>query len=156
MRPRARVAALVAMLAVVGGCSNSEPETAPVACLSGPDAYLRALRAAPGEVRLQGETPISECLTSAQAGGELANVGSDMIRAATELNRDALEGSSDAAVQLGYLVGAAQRGAEETGGIHEDLIRRLKAAARYSRGGTPGAAFERSFGRGFAAGQESG
>jgi hypothetical protein len=156
MRPRARVAALVAMLAVVGGCSNSEPETAPVACLSGPHAYLRALRAAPGEVRLHGETPISECLTSAQAGGELANVGSDMIRAATELNRDALEGSSDAAVQLGYLVGAAQRGAEETGGIHEDLIRRLNAAARYSRGGTPGAAFERSFGRGFAAGQESG
>jgi hypothetical protein len=156
MRPRARVAALVAMLAVVAGCSNSEPERAPVGCLSGPGAYLRALRAAPDEVRLQGGTAISECLTSAQEGGELANVGSDMVRAATELNQEALQGSSDAAVQLGYLVGAAQRGAEETGGIHEDLIRRLNAAARYSRGGTPGAAFERSFGRGFAAGQESG
>lgn len=151
------VMSVLALLALGAGCSSSEPEVAPAACLAGPDAYLRALQGAPGEVRLQGETPISECLTSAQQGGELANVGSDMVQAATELNRRALEqANADAALQVGYLVGAAQRGAEETGGIHEDLIRRLNSAARFSRSGVPGAAFERSFGRGFAAGQESG
>jgi hypothetical protein len=157
VRPLGCAAALLALLALGAGCSSSEPEVAPAACLAGPATYLRALRAAPGEVRLQGETPISECLTSAQEGGELANVGSDMVRAATELNRRAIEGGSgEAALEVGYLVGAAQRGAEETGGIHEDLIRRLNSAARFSRGGVPDAAFERSFGRGFAAGQESG
>ena len=36
--------------------------------------------------------------------------------------------------QLGYLLGAAQRGAEDTEGIHAELIRRLTAAARYSPG----------------------
>jgi len=155
--PRRLPASLALALLAAAGCGSSEPEAAPVACLAGPNAYLAALQAAPGEVRLQGETAISECLTSAQGGGELANVGSDMVRAATELNQRALERSSPAAVvQLGYLVGAAQRGAEQTGGIHEDLIRRLNAAARFTPSGAPDAAFERRFGRGFAAGQENG
>jgi hypothetical protein len=60
-------------------------------------------------------------------------------------------------VDLGYLVGAVQRGASETGGIHADLVRRLDAAARFSEGGKPlPVSFERAFGQGYAAGQREG
>jgi hypothetical protein len=153
-----RTAALAAALAAIAaGCSKSEPDQAPVACLSGPPVYLSALRQAPGEVRLQGETPISDCLPSGQGGGELANVGSTMVATATRLNAEALKDpTGPETLELGYLLGAVQRGAEETGGIHQDLVRRLNTAARYSPSGLPPAEFERTFGRGFAAGEESG
>jgi hypothetical protein len=51
-----------------------------------------------------------------------------------------------------------QEGAASTGGIHEDLVIRLDTAARYTgrQGGAFPAAFERSFGEGYAAGQASG
>ena len=137
-----------ALAALAAGCSKSEPDQAPVACLSGPPAYLSALRQAPGEVRLQGETPISDCLAAGQGGGELANVGSTMIATATRLNAEALKDpTGPATLELGYLLGAVQRGAEETGGIHQDLVRRLNAAAHYSpRRLSRRAEFERTFG----------
>jgi hypothetical protein len=60
-------------------------------------------------------------------------------------------------VRLGYLVGAVQEGAAATGGIHEDLVLRLDAAARFTGGRDAfGARFERAFGVGYAAGQEHG
>src|SRR5262245_19675051 len=150
-------AAIALALLALAGCSKSEPEEAPNACLAGEKAYLTALQQAPGEVRLQGETPISDCLTEGQGGGELANVGSTMVAVATELNQKALDDPSGAAtMQLGYLIGAAQQGAESTGGIHQDLIRRMNSAARYSPSGATSAEFERAFGRGYAAGEESG
>ena len=93
------------------GCSSSEDEDAPAACLGGADAYIAALRAAPGEVRLDGETPISDCLTPDQEGGQLAAIGKEMIAAATELNAAAQEEpGGPAALQLGYLVGAVEEG----------------------------------------------
>jgi hypothetical protein len=50
-----------------------------------------------------------------------------------------------------------QQAASGTGGIHEDLIRRLDAAARFTpKGESPGVAFERAFGEGYAAGQAQG
>ena len=56
-----------------------------------------------------------------------------MVEAATRLNAEArAEPGGAANLQLGYLLGAAQRGAEGTEGIHAELIRRLTAAARYS------------------------
>ena len=150
-------AALVAVLIAVcslAGCSSSEDEDAPAACLGGADAYISALRAAPGDVRLQGETPISDCLTPDQEGGQLAAIGKEMIAAATELNAAAQKdpGGSEA-LQLGYLVGAVEKGSE---GIHADLGRRLDTAARYSPDGLLPAEFERTFGPGYAAGLESG
>ena len=99
-------------------------------------AYLAALDEAPAEVKLAGETPISECLAENQQGGDLATVGEAMVETATELNGEApAVPSSPAALQLGYLLGAAQRGADRTEGIHSDLIRRLTVAARYSKRG---------------------
>ena len=77
-----------------------------------------------------------------------------MIAAATELNAAAQEDpGGPEALQLGYLIGAVERGSE---GIHADLGRRLDTAARYSQNGLLPAEFERTFGQGYAAGLESG
>ncbi len=147
------------MAIALGGCgSDDQPET-PAACLQPADAYLRALEAAPGEVRLDGTTPISSCLVAEQPSGALQTVGKSVVDAATELNRRILRDPDPRTiVELGYLVGAVQEGASGTGGIHQDLVLRLDSAARYTGpGGKPfGAEFERSFGEGYAAGQARG
>jgi hypothetical protein len=158
MRGTLTTAALaISLAAMVLGCSKSEPAEAPVACLEGPGVYLQALRAAPDEVRLQNETPISDCLTQGQGGGELAEVGATMITVATRLNEEARSAPrSRRTVQLGYLIGAAERAAEDTSGIHQDLILRLNTAARFSSSERTSPAFRRTFARGYAAGQDSG
>lgn len=139
------------------GCGGNDDST-PVACLEGAGTYLRALEDAPGEVRLDGETAISECLAENQSGGDLAAVGAAMLDAATELNAEARDRpGGDANLQLGYLIGAAERGAGGTEGIHADLIRRLTAAARYSPGDRPpSATFLATYRDGFAAGRARG
>ncbi len=154
---RARIAMALSALAVLAGCGSTDGST-PVACLEGANTYLRALEDAPGAVRLQGETPISSCLTENQAGGALANVGTAMVAAATGLNADArVRPGGTANVQLGYLVGAAQRGADGTQGIHAELLRRLAAAARYSPDNQPlPATFLDAYQRGFDAGRTQG
>ena len=154
-KPRIRALTILASAALLAvGCSNSEPEGTPDACLVGSEEYVRALAAAPGEVRLDGEIPISDCLVPEQEGGDLARVGQEMIKAATDLNAAARrDPTSPASVQLGYLVGAVERGAE---GIHTDLKRRLSSAARFSSQGLLPVEFERTFGQGYSAGLESG
>jgi hypothetical protein len=149
---------LTAALALVGaGCGNQDDST-PVACLEGAAAYERALRDAPGEVLLAGETPISDCLASNQEAGDLAQVGEAMIDAATSLSsRGREEDGGDAAVQLGYLLGAAQRGAESSEGIHSDLVRRLTVAARYAPDKEPlSQQFLSAYREGFDAGRSGG
>jgi hypothetical protein len=126
-----------ALAALLAGCGKGEPTT-PVACFEGPGAYAKALAAAPGEVRVGGETPISECLAEEQDPGELAQVGEALIETATRLNAEAREEpNGPTALELGYLVGAAKRGSEETEGIHAELLRRLEVAARYAPGTQP-------------------
>ena len=152
-------AALVALLALaalaVAGCGTKQDDQAPVACLATNEGYLRALEAAPGPVRLAGSTPISACLVPEQQAGELADIGRELVVAATKLNdRARQDPGGAAAVQLGYLIGAVSKGADP---IHTDLVRRLNASARFSAGGaTLPASFERAFGRGYAAGHASG
>jgi hypothetical protein len=156
---RASIAAIfVALAALAAGCGRSQVDPTPVACLGGSSAYLTALAKAPGEVRLSRDTQISDCLTENQDGGELAGVGEALVRTATELNAEArAEPGGDAALQLGYLLGAAQRGADKTEGIHTDLVRRLTVAARYAPGREPlPAAFYRIYRSGYAAGKKSG
>jgi hypothetical protein len=158
VRIKLTLAGALALLALAGCGSSDTPET-PAACLAPASAYLAALEDAPGEVRLDGTTAISSCLVSEQPAGSLQTVGKSMVDAATKLNREILrDPDPQTIVRLGYLVGAAQEGASGTGGIHRDLVLRLDAAARYSGpGGQPfGAAFERSFGEGYAAGQSGG
>ena len=148
---------LIALALTLGACGSTD-ETTPVACLEGSKAYLRALEQAPHSARLEGGTRISDCLTQNQAGGALATVGAAMVRAATQLNSDARENpGSPAAMRLGYLLGAAERGAEDTAGIHAELIRRLEAAAKYSPANQPQPReIERAYEQGFEAGQTTG
>jgi hypothetical protein len=156
---RARIAIALAALAVAAGsgCGASSDAT-PVACLEGSGAYLHALRGAPGAVLFRDGTPISKCLVENQKAGDLATVGTAMVVAATRLNSAArAEPGGAANLQLGYLLGAAQRGANGTDGIHAELIRRLTAAARYSPDNRPlPAGFSRTYRRGFAAGEAQG
>ncbi len=142
---------------LAAGCGGPDDST-PVACLEGSPAYLKALEAAPGEVTLGDGTPISECLAPNQTAGDLATVGLTLLRTTTRLNAGArAEPGGDANLQLGYLLGAAQRGAEETEGIHDELVRRLTAAARYSPAGRPlPAVFLSTYRRGFDSGHAEG
>ena len=155
IRLRSAAAGLLTALLLVAGCGSDTNDEAPAACLATNQGYLRALERAPGEVRLADSTPISACLVPEQDAGQLANVGREMIVAATKLNAEARRDPEGAAsVQLGYLLGAVAKGSDA---IHTDLVRRLNSAARFSEtGGTLPAGFERAFGRGYAAGQRTG
>jgi hypothetical protein len=159
---RLRAAALPPVLAAVvcallASCGR-ERDSTPIACLGGVPTYLTALGNAPGEVRLRRGTPISDCFAENQSGGNLATVGGAMVQAATKLNAEGrADPGGDASLQLGYLLGAAQRGAERTEGIHADLIRRLTVAARYTPDGEPlPPAFLAAYSRGFDAGRARG
>jgi hypothetical protein len=146
----------VFLAAAIAGCGEQDDST-PVACLEGATAYGRALAAAPGEVRLEGETPISDCLAPNQTAGDLARVGEAMLATATHLNAEARAEDGGAAIRLGYLLGAAERGSEESEGIHSDLVRRLTVAARYAPDRQPlPPAFYRGYRSGYAAGLDDG
>ena len=142
---------------LLAGCGSADDST-PVACLEGAGAYQRALRAAPDEVLLGDETLISECLTRNQSGGDLTRVGEALIETATALNAEAREDPGGAAnLQLGYLLGAVERGAKEGEGIHSDLVRRLVVAARFvpdKQASPPG--FLPTYSEGFEAGRSGG
>jgi len=157
---RAAIAvALASLLAVpLGAGCGSQGDSTPVACLEGPNAYAAALRAAPGEVRVGEETPISECLAPNQQAGDLAGVGETLVEVATTLNAQArAQPRGPAALRLGYLIGAAQKGAEGTEGIHADLIRRLTVAARFAPDAAPlDPAFHAAYVEGFDAGHARG
>jgi hypothetical protein len=152
-----RVAGAIAagVILLVVGCGNGQDDQAPASCLVGHDAYLRALGRAPGPVLLGSTTRISDCLVPEQSQGQLASIGQEMIVAATKLNMESRsDPAGQAPVELGYLLGAASKGADP---IHTDLVRRLNSAAHFSEsGGALPASFERGFGRGYAAGHESG
>lgn len=155
---RALIVAFVAcFVAAFVGCGDSDDST-PVVCLEGPVAYEKALADAPGEVLLEGETPISECFARNQTGGDLTKVGEATIAVATELNAGARQEPGGVAnFQLGYLLGAAARGAEESEGIHADLLRRLTVAARYAPGREPlPPEFLATYREGFDAGRDGG
>jgi hypothetical protein len=154
---RLLVSLAVGVTVFAAGCGTQDDST-PVACLEGSAAYEKALETAPAEVRLQGETPISDCLAPNQKAGDLARVGEATVETATTLNAEARENSGgDAALRLGYLLGAAERGSEESEGIHSDLVRRLTVAARYAPGNQPlSEEFLAAYREGFQAGRDDG
>ncbi|HWC49484.1 MAG TPA: hypothetical protein VG448_11430 [Solirubrobacterales bacterium] len=148
---------MLLVIAVTPGC-GSQGDSTPVACLEGAPAYEKALRDAPGEVLIRGETPISHCLASNQQAGDLAQVGEAMVETATRLNAEAREeDGGEAALQLGYLLGAAEQGAASSEGIHSDLVRRLTVAARFAPDKEPlSPQFTSAYREGFDAGRSGG
>ncbi len=146
--------ASIVLALLAAGCGSSGGSATPAACLAPAGRYLSALEDAPGEVRLEGGTAISDCFT----GNEDPDIGQTVIRAATVLNAEARrDPSGPQTVMLGYLAGAVHEGAAHASGADADLVRRLDAAARFSPGGgTLGAAFERAYGKGYAAGEQGG
>jgi hypothetical protein len=157
MRAPIAIVLVLLLAALASGCGSQDDST-PVACLEGSSAYLDALAAAPDEVRLAGDAPISDCLAENQQAGDLATVGAALVEAATKLNAEArAQPDGDADLRLGYLIGAAQRGADRTEGIHADLLRRLTVAARYAPGREPlSPAFLAAYRRGYDAGHTRG
>jgi hypothetical protein len=153
------VIGLVVAAALVGvGCGSQGDDSTPVSCREPEAVYREVLAAAPGEARFEDGTAISECLAENQQAGDLATVGETMVTLATKLNAEARrDPGGEAAVELGYLLGAAERGAEKTEGIHADLIRRLTVAARFAPADDPlPPRFLPAYKRGFNAGNEDG
>ncbi len=159
--PRTMLAllAVIAGAALLGGCGGAtKGEHAPAVCGEGPVVFADALRDAPGEVVLAGETPISDCLVTGAEEGELADFGEAALAAATKLNAAArAEPGGRAGVELGYLIGAVARGSADTSGVHTDLLRRLTVAARFAPVGEPlPPSFRAAYAKGFAAGRDHG
>ncbi len=156
---RPRHTGLLALCFLIAGCgSSTDAGNAPIACTTSAGSYLTALRSAPKAVLLDQQTPISECLVSNQAAGERADIGQTFVAVASELNgRARNDPGGSAATELGYLLGAVEQSSSTTGGIHQDLVRRLEAAANFDpEGNGLGARFENAYDAGFAAGQETG
>lgn len=153
-----RTASLLALCLAAGlaACGGGDDGPTPAACLTGTGGFERALAAAPGEVELSDDSPISACLIRNQPVGELTQVGATLVRTATALARGVgTQSDRHAATELGFLVGAVERGAGGTSGIHSELARRVESAARAGLAGAP-APLGRAYQKGYAAGQDHG
>ena len=153
MAARRSVVLLVAVLGVASGCTKTEEARVAPSCLEGPGAVTGALRAAPSSVRLADGTPLSACVRDADSGADLQNLGGALTRVGEDLEEAALAGDAEAAVQLGYLAGAARRGAPNDSEIQTELVRRLERSAALE--GAP-AAVTQAAERGFRAGERTG
>src|SRR2546421_3094720 len=144
-----RVHALVLALLLLGaaGCSTERPKL-PASCRDQPERIAAALRTAPATVRLPDGTRLSTCLQRARSDAELQDVGITFTHVADALAARVAR-SDAAAVQLGYLIAAARRGAERTNGVGLELQRRLEQTigldgppparrAAFARGGPAG------------------
>ena len=153
MAARRSVVLLVAALGVVSGCSKTQEARVAPACLEGPGAVAGALRTAPEAVRLADGTPLSACVRDADAGADLQNLGGALTQVGEDLEEAALAGDVTAATQLGYLAGAARRGAPNDAEIQTELVRRLERSAALE--GAP-AAVTVAAERGFEEGERTG
>ena len=143
-------AALTLCMLALCSCGREEDEPTPAACRAGEVAVLRALEAAPGRVAVDG-TPLSACLEDSTDGGTLQEIGTAYVDAAATLaDRAAADREGEAALQLGYLVGAVKRSEAGAQGVSYELGRRLGAEAARVRAGSD------AFARGRRAGAAGG
>jgi hypothetical protein len=122
-----RVLALLAAASLAACGASADPLDE--ACMSGPGAIERALTRAPDPVTLPSGTRLSQCVSNARSDADLQTAGAVLTRAADHLSARARAGDADAALRLGYLVGAARRGAKRTAGIHAELERHIERSA---------------------------
>jgi hypothetical protein len=151
-RPTAALAAL-ALLAAPGCGAADRPPLDP-ACTSSPQAIERALDRAPAPVMVRPGMRLSDCVAAARSDAELQNAGIVLTGVAEHLAARAKDGDARAGLALGYLVGAARRGAARTTGIQSQLARRMESAAAFVDDGGPAvaAALERGLRAGRATG----
>jgi hypothetical protein len=153
MRCRCALAAVLTVTSLGAVACGSEPPAMPAICTDTDAAgYEHALTAAPGPVRLRGGVPISKCTRLVLTDADLQTLGTNVHEAAEALALRAAAGSTDAAVQLGYLSAAVDRGSG-TLGIAAELARRVQTAV-LAAGDAP--EIRRALARGAAAGGVSG
>lgn len=148
------VPAVAALALAAAGCGGQAPKPLADGCTASPDALVETLRTAPGPVLLEDGARLSRCVADGTDEGELQTVGIAFSRAAERL-RETAETDPEAALRLGYLVGATQKGATRTNGVMAELVRRIEVAAgRTSDDATPAA--QRALERGLEAGGDVG
>ena len=147
---RAAMAALLAALALgAPACSRDDEPELPGACRTMTREGVRAaLAEAPAAVRLGG-TPLSRCLVKGSDSADLQHVGAIYLAVAQQLaDAASRDPAGREALQLGYLIGAVERGAGGTQGIHYEMVRRIQSersavradSAAYRRGERAGRA----------------
>lgn len=131
---------LPVLLVTFAGCSDGRKISTPPACLAAPEFWLTALANAPERVVIEESAAISECLPEKQTVANQEEVGRTAVIVASSLAVSIKQGSAaggesksptaeEAAMMAGYLVGALEKGANESGGIHDVLVTRVEAAA---------------------------
>lgn len=137
-------AALVAF-----GCGRGH-EQLPEACRAGPAKVSAALERAPRPVAVEG-VRLSSCLPESSDASDVQAVGATYVSVAGTL-ADAARARPEGpeALRLGYLVGAAERGARRTQGIHSEMIHRLRVEPTVLEGRSS------AYRRGHRAGRNSG
>lgn len=143
-----RLAAIGLGLLALAGCGPHSSQQLPSVCIQGPGIVVKALASAPGAVAMDG-TPISGCFNRDASGVDTQIVGTNLLAAAQQLGQRAQAGDRRAALQLGYLIGAARKGVKRTG-LGAEMVRRLEAEAAVD-GAAPG-----PYARGLRAGLSGG
>ncbi len=155
---RAATILLIPVLALsAAACAGEEEIATPTACIEGPAKLEKALESAPQPVRINGRIPISSCLVPSQSNADLMEFGTDAVEVATRLSSEAKRpgvAGIAAAIRAGYLVGAVERGSEDTEGIHAALVDRIRNAA--TNGVDRSGAAESHYAIGYEAGRELG
>jgi len=122
------VACLLLILAL-GACGERTPS--PQACIQAqPADVLQALKGAPdgAVVALHDGTLLSRCVARTLDDSSLRALGATLTTAADRLARR-MHASDAAAFQLGFLIGATERGSASTAGFQGDLADRITGAA---------------------------
>jgi len=131
LRPGALAAALAtaAALPVATGCGEEPP--LPSACVQAtPADVMRLLASAPARAALSDGTLLSQCVDHAEDDADLQTIGITFVEVSDRLAAAAAS-SPTAAFQLGFLLGAAERGAGPTGGTQGELVQRLQQSIAF-------------------------
>jgi hypothetical protein len=151
MRPvgRTGVVCVLALLAA-SGCGGRTPPAQ--ACIEAqPVDVLQALAHAPRDVALTDGTSLSQCVRRTIDDSRLQALGATFTATADEL-AGSMRTSEAAAYQLGFLIGAVDRGASQAAGLQDELANRVAGAAAGLDGGPRRALLL----RGRAAGRQGG
>lgn len=122
------VLALVAAGLLWTGCGGTAATPIADGCTADATALVQTLAPAPQPVTLADGTPLSRCISDGTDDAELQAVGLAWSRAAEQLALTA-DRDTGAAARLGYLIGAARKGAARTEGVMSELVRRMESIA---------------------------